>query len=199
MTDNKTTASQLPGEDLETHTDGPGRRDQGTETPGAEEQAPAEGETPRHEGDAPREAAAKIQGNDTLLRLYRAGQTAVPAEDGDTGLREFHVKRDDHLPLKFTGYLVGSNEVDPSVPRGTRVSIFTTRGGKIITSVHQWQRDESRERERHAAAVHTNPDAALAWLIKDGGNQLGRASREAWELACRVWPALQGHEVEVVD
>lgn len=164
------------------------------------------------EGSARTSNPRMPQGNDVLLRLHRAGKAkappeSIPADNGETdlldrfdlALREFQVKRDDHLPLQFTGYIVGWNEVERTVPRGTQVCIFATRGGKIITSVHQWQKDETRQRERHAAAVHTSPDDALAWLIRDGGNQLGRASREAWELACQVWPALQGREVELVD
>ena len=76
---------------------------------------------------------------------------------------------------------------------------MTVKSGKIITAVFQWQRDESRDRSRRAAAVHTTADDALAWLIQDGGGHLGRYSREAWEMACKRWAPFQGLEVEVIE
>ena len=97
------------------------------------------------------------------------------------------------------GYLVGWNDVDLSVAKGTRVTVYITRSNKIITAVHQWQRGESRQRQRHAAGVHTQAQEALRWLVEDGSGRLGRSSREAWEIACQVWPSLKGHDVEVID
>ena len=154
---------------------------------------------------------AQIQGNDVLYRLHREGKIgkmpSVPADAGatdlakefDLAIKEYTVERDDNLPLRFTGYLIGWNDVELSVPRGTRVTIFITRSNRIVTAVYQWQRGEKHQRSRYAAGVHDDPDQALAWLIQDGGQQLGRSSREAWEMACQIWPALQGHDVEVID
>ena len=59
--------------------------------------------------------------------------------------------------------------------------------------------DDERNRQRYAAGVHQTPESALQWLIEDSQGRLGRSSREAWELACQVWPSLQGHDVEVID
>jgi len=156
--------------------------------------------------------AAQIKGNDVMLKLYREGklEKAPPkfmANNGETDLREefdmalqeYTLERDDNLPLQFKGYLVGWNDVDLSVARGTRVTIFVTKSNKIVTAVHQWQRGETKQRQRHAAGAHPAAQDALKWLIADGSGRLGRSSREAWELACQVWPALKGHDVEVLD
>lgn len=195
---------------------------QASRLPGDEEAAPGppkssvqpKWQPPPEEPDAEEQAAkaAQIKGNDVLYRAYREGRPGerapeFPADNGETdlarrfdmALQEYDVERDDNRPLRFTGYLVGWNEVDLSVPRGTRVTVFVTRSSRIIAAVHQWQRGESGERNRHAATIHECPETALAWLIKDGGNHLGRASREAWDMACQVWPPFKGHDVEVID
>jgi hypothetical protein len=156
------------------------------------------------ESDEKTATASQIRGNDEIYRMHREGrlgQGSFPSSTGDfdTSLREYTVKRDNNLPLRFTGRLVGWNEVDFAVPRGTRVTIYVTRSNRIITAVHQWQRGGKRERSRYDAGVHTGPEEALAWLVQDGGQQLGRSSREAWEVACQLWPAFKGHDVEVID
>ena len=148
-------------------------------------------------------SAVEIRGNDSLLRLHKPQGLKTTAKElvggPDTEMREYTIERDSNRPLRFQGHLVGFNRVDPETERGTAVAVFVTRRGKIVTSVHQWQKDAKRERQRHAGAAHDIAEDALAWLIEDGGGHLGRASREAWELACRVWPALEGHEVEVIE
>lgn len=166
-------------------------------------------ESPSEEERA--QAAAQIKGNDVMLRLHREGKIgnppSFPADNGQTdlatkfdmALQGYQVERDDNLPLQFKGYLVGWNDVDLSVARGTRVTIFVTKSNKIVTAVHQWQRGEKSQRQRHTAGVHQTAQAALDWLIGDDSGKLGRSSREAWEMACQIWPGLQGHEVEVID
>lgn len=152
----------------------------------------------------------QIKGNDTMLKLWREGSLKMPpsktgageeplTEDFDIVLEEHTLERDDNLPLRFEGYLVGWNDVDPSTTRGTRVTVFITKSNKIVTAVHQWQRSDKNHRQRHAAGVHPGAPEALRWLIDDGAGRLGRSSREAWELACKVWPSLKGCDVEVVD
>lgn len=136
------------------------------------------------------------QGNDVVRRSYESRAVLEPqAPKTDRHL----VDRDDGRPFSFDGQLIGFNKVDEELPRGTRVTVFVTKSGKIITAVFQWQRDESRDRSRRAAAIHTTPDEALAWLIQDGGGHLGRCSREAWEMACKTWVPFQGLDVEVVE
>jgi len=159
--------------------------------------SPDNAETP--ETETPSESLrreASIEGNSVVLDALRQSR-----EQGDgTDLPTFTLKRDDNRPLRFTGNLVGYNEVDPeNDPRGTQVQIFITGSGKIITAVYQWQRKENLERERHKAQVHRSPEDALNWLIGDGGDKLGRSSREAWDMACNVEPLLKGHDVEVID
>lgn len=208
MSDKKQ-ASRLPGDDLVDED----RVERLKQQRAAHDEARAE-KTMEHDERALRSRYGKpshgLRGNDVLFRLYKAGRLSepppsFPADGGETdladqfdmGLREFHVERDDNRPLQFKGYLVGWNEIDLSVPRGTRVCVFVTRRGKIITAVHQWQRPERRR--RNAAAVHDTAEEAVRWLVEDGNGRLGRASREAWDLACQVWPSLRGHEAEVVE
>jgi hypothetical protein len=194
----KKQASRLPGDTPTGTSDQPKWQPPETSAHGPSEEEKAQ-------------AAAQIKGNDVLFRLYREGKLGqrpdFKADNGETNLVEkleldiqgYKVERDDNLPLQFTGYLVGWNDVDLSVARGTQVTVFVTKSNKIVTAVHQWQRGEKRHRQRHAAGVHTTAPEALQWLIDDGQGRLGISSREAWELACQVWPALKGHDVENID
>lgn len=134
---------------------------------------------------------ATIKGNSSMLEMVR-GSKAQSSAYGTVTLQ-----RDDDLPLQFTGQLIGCNEIDGDPVNGTLVTLFATKSGKIITAVYQWQRGKGRE--RHAAAAHQMPQDALTWLKADGGGYLGKASREAWEAACAIHPAFQGHDVEVID
>lgn len=174
MVDNQKT-SQLPGDDLET----------------PEIQKTADTNTERATP-----APTQIKGNRVVFDALRRSR-----EEEDSGeTQEFTLERDDNLPLRFKGTLVGYNDVDiDRDPRGTQVQIFITGSGKIITAVYQWQRKEGLERERHKACAHGNPEAALEFLIEDGGDKLGRSSREAWDMACNVEPSLKGYDVEVID
>lgn len=163
-------------------------------------QLPGDGEEVPEVRTYAQKPAPEIQGNDDLLRTQKPEgiqRTARELAEGQLG--EFTVERDNNRPLRFQGQLIGFNDADPEAPRGTSVAIFATRRGKIVTSVHQWQRDTKRERERHDAAAHDRAEDALEWLVRDGGGQLGRASREAWERACTSYAPLQGHDVEVVE
>jgi len=177
MTDSKK-ASQLPGDEPET-----------TETQ----------ETVATLVERKTPAPTRIKGNSVVRdSLRRARQKAE--EDSESSVQEYTLVRDDNRPLRFNGILVGYNEVNiEEDPRGTQVQIFVTGSRKIITAVYQWQRKEGLERERHKAKVHENPEAAVEFLEEDGGGKLGRASREAWDMACQVEPSLKGHDVEVID
>ena len=134
---------------------------------------------------------AHIKGNSSMLEMVRG------AKDHSSAYETYTLERDDDLPLQFIGQLIGENEINDKVLNGTRVSVYVTKSGKIVTAAHQWQREKGRE--RHAAAAHQMPQAALSWLRADGGGYLGRASRDAWEAACALHPALQGHDVEIID
>jgi hypothetical protein len=139
----------------------------------------------------------QVEGSDVLLRLQKPD--GIRKDPPSSFEEEFTLERDDDLPLRFRGRLIGWNEVDPDTPRGTEVRIYATRRGKIVTAVHQWQKDVKRDRERHSAAAHAVPEEALAWLKRDGGGHLGKASKSAWDLACKTWPPLNGRDVEIVE
>lgn len=133
------------------------------------------------------------RGNDSVLQLLDRPPSSAPT------LEKYLVDRDDDRPLSFEGYFLGKNEIDPEDRLGTLVKIYITKSHKIITSVYQWQRSSSQERQRHRAAAHTNVEDALTWLKTDGGGKLGKASREAWEAACQTWPEFRGQDVEHID
>ena len=133
-----------------------------------------------------------IQGNSEMLKMVR-GSSQLP----DSALQTITLERDDDRPLQFQGRLIGSNDPDENMKHGTRVEVFVTKSGKIVTAVYQWQHEN--DRERWAAAAHQMPDDALNWLKQDGGGHLGRASKEAWDSACANHLPLQGQDVEVVD
>lgn len=135
---------------------------------------------------------AHIKGNDSMLKMVK-GSSQLPAPAIET----YTIERDDDRPLQFNGRLIGSNEPDESHLFGTRVEVFVTRSGKIVTAVYQWQREKGRE--RWAAAAHQMPEDALNWLKADGGGYLGRASKEAWGEACENHLPLQGQNVEIID
>ncbi len=118
-------------------------------------------------------------------------------EDPESSVQEYTLERGRDLSLRFRGILVGYNDVDiEGNDRGTHVQIFVTTSRKIVTAVHQWQRKKGRK--RHKAQVHESPEAAMSFLMEDGGGKLGRASREAWIMACNVEPTLKGYDAEVV-
>jgi hypothetical protein len=153
----------------------------------------------------------QLQGNDVLFQMVKKGRAENAPDPSFTetlGPTEtFKLERDNNLPMQFKGKLLGTNVTDPDEARGTFVSIYVTQSGKIITHVYQWQRIDPWEEEgeapikrsRSAAAVHVQGPEALAWLIQDGGGNLGSASRQAWEAACSNYPALHGQDVEVID
>jgi hypothetical protein len=134
----------------------------------------------------------RIRGNSAMLEMVR-GSSQLP----DSALETITLERDDDRPLRFSGRLIGANDIDEGVTNGTKVAIYVTKSGKIVTGVHQWQREKGRE--RHAASAHQMPDSALEWLRVDGGGYLGKASKEAWDEACANHLPLQGQDVEVID
>lgn len=134
------------------------------------------------------------QGSDAVRKSV---ETTEAVRDGQD---RYIVPRDDGRPFSFSGTLVGygPSKVINQI-RGTKVEIFVTKAGKIITYVHQWQKDGPSPRERHAAAVHTTPMEAHDWLVGDGGGKLGTCSREAWDMACKRCALFSGLDVEEVE
>jgi len=151
--------------------------------------------------------ARQIKGNSVVYDWLKSKTGVVAAPDSepvtadDPELREFTLERTEDRTLRFQGKLIGWNEVKnfETLPRGTQVQIYMTKSGKIITAVYQWDRTYSADRSRRKAAAHSSPEDALNWLIKDGRGRLGRASKLAWEMACKEEKTLKGHDVEVID
>jgi hypothetical protein len=128
-----------------------------------------------------------------------------PAEMGEPSKRR-RVYRDGALDLRFTGWLLGegchgtggSSGCSRDWHRGIDVAIYVTTGGKLITAAKRWSRWVG-EGERYTAAVHRTAENAIAWLREDSSSgELGPASKEAWEAACKEWPVLAGHDAEEV-
>jgi len=152
----------------------------------------------------------KIAGNNSLQLLVQE-ERSKKAPDGtyteSVPLETFTLDRDDTIPLQFRGRCVGTTEVNEDATVGTKVSIFITGKGKIVTHIYQWQRKDGFQgeglapikRSRKVAGIHSEPQEAFAWLIQDGNGRLGSSSRRAWEMACANWPALQGHDIEIID
>jgi len=113
------------------------------------------------------------------------------------------VKRDGARDLAFVGQLIGEGshgtpgEFASDWQRATEVSIYLTNKGKLVTAVRQWSQWE-HEADVYRAAVHDHPQDAYQWLVRDCGGTLGRASKDAWELACESCPLLAGLDVEEV-
>jgi hypothetical protein len=125
--------------------------------------------------------------------------------------RSYRLVRSGDRDLLFDGYLLGQarrNEV-------VGVAIYSTVGGKYVTHVERLavRKNEgftgksagrfSRTppfigQKESKVGIHDTPEGALAWLVADNG-KLGDVSKEAWENACRAWPALKGYDVEVIE
>lgn len=113
------------------------------------------------------------------------------------------VKRDGAKDLAFVGELIGEashggpGEYVSDWQRGTEVSLYLTREGRLVTAVRQWTIWQE-EADAHRAAVHDTPQAAYDWLVRDCGGTLGHASKECWEEACKHCGLLAGLDVEEV-
>ena len=121
--------------------------------------------------------------------------------------KQIRVFRDGDRDLQFRGWKVGKGTTGSGGTsgyacdwnRGTRVRIWITTGGRIITGAESWSCWQGEE-DRHRAAAHQSADLALAWLRGDSYTEdhLGPASKEAWEEACSAVPSLAGLDVEAI-
>lgn len=117
-------------------------------------------------------------------------------------MKRYTVTRDGDLDLTFTGRLVGSGEHGSGGTsgyacdwnRGTKVCLYLTAAGHVVTAVHYWSQWQG-ESESDIAAVHAGGAEALAWLVDQDGGELGPASKEAWTQAAEAEPEVfQGAE-----
>jgi hypothetical protein len=119
----------------------------------------------------------------------------------------WRVYRDGDRDYQFKGWKVGQGETGSGGTsgykcdwnRGTKIRIWITTGGRIITGAECWSHWQGAETQ-HRAAAHKTADEALEWLRRDSytGDHLGPASKEAWEQACEAVPSLDGLDVEMV-
>lgn len=104
---------------------------------------------------------------------------------------------DNGLDGRANAWLLGTGEIG-SKKRGTRVKIWITPGGTLLTNVTTWQSatfEGDFDSSSSHGQWHETPQAALDWLIRDGGGKLGTASKEAWKHACTTFePMLGMHE-----
>lgn len=136
-----------------------------------------------------------------------AGYSEPQPQDELGEPQDRQVIRDGDRDLRFRGWRVGKGTTGSGGSsgyacdwnRGTRIRIWITTGGRIVTGAEQWSCWQG-EGETHRAAAHKTPEAALAWLTEDSytGDHLGPASKEAWEDACTAVPSLAGLDVEMV-
>jgi len=126
-------------------------------------------------------------------------QQLLDADLGDP--KTYRITRDGDRDIQCKGWEIGTGstyDAMRSTTRWTTVTIYLTTGGNLVTqrgSITQWQGED----DHYAAAIHREPADALAWLVADGGDYLGPASKEAWEEACTTVPALEDHDTELVD
>ncbi len=116
---------------------------------------------------------------------------------------EFVIPRENDRDLKFSGWLI-ANEQDGQESSGvtfkTAVSIFATKGGRIVTAVRRWREKEGKlVSEKHTAGVHVLPYEVIHWLKSDNQLVLGALSKRAWVAACHAYPKLKDEEFEQVE
>jgi len=98
----------------------------------------------------------------------------------------------------FGQILVGSD--DPSTAhRGTDVEILLTEGGRFVVTRRSWTQHPQGSEDSQRSQVCVAPYEVLQWLVADGDERLGPASKAAWIQACQTVPAMAGLEFEHVD
>lgn len=85
------------------------------------------------------------------------------------------------------------------VQRGTTVELRLTVGGFLVTTRTAWTRTADESTESATGQVHSTPDLAYNWLIKDGKGKLGPASKAAWVQACGNVPPMKEFAYERVE
>lgn len=106
---------------------------------------------------------------------------------------------DVHAPM----WLIGVGKVG-SEKRGTKVRIWVTPGGTLLTNVATWHGPEPGdadewEGESSRGQFHETPQGALDWLMSDDNGKLGGASKAAWKAACEKFPPMRGMNARHID
>jgi len=114
---------------------------------------------------------------------------------------QFTITRDGQPPLKFTGCQIGSgsnhSHEGPSQNRWTEVSIYRTKGGKIVLKVTHRSRWQGESDRTTATSVATAAEA-IDWLKLDDGT-LGGVSQEALSQAAKSDLEFASAYVETVE
>jgi hypothetical protein len=114
------------------------------------------------------------------------------------------VPRPGQLDAEVTAWKLGQGEIivgdAAATHRGTTVEIWLTLRGNLMTVRRSWTKsaDGSRSDEQ-TSAVHETPEEALAWLVADGRNKLGAASKAAWVGACRSYSPMKGMDTQRIE
>ena len=90
------------------------------------------------------------------------------------------------LDLCFEGALIGEGGTkNAHLPtRGLEVKIYKTKKGNFVAHTYHWTRWQG-ERSTSMAGYFETPDEVYDFLVDDfDGENLGNASKEAWEEAC---------------
>lgn len=127
--------------------------------------------------------ALELLGEPAELRIVRDGDRDILAKGWKIGEGDSR----DHL---------GHGTFHKDATRWTLIKIYLTTGGNLIAKIvrrSKWQ----GERDRDAAKVCRTPAETLAFLCE--GGDLGGASKDAWEAACRAWSPLAAEECEAVE
>lgn len=110
---------------------------------------------------------------------------------------QIRVERDGYRDLSFQGWELSEGSVRYDSWNGRVVKVYLTVGGNLVTEVCDWARVDNSQDARFAA-VHREPADAYRWLLDEEG-RLKPAEKEAWELACKAYPALGDWETEPLD
>jgi hypothetical protein len=115
----------------------------------------------------------QIQGNETLLQMVKTGRAEQPVDESfsdSVPLETFTLQRDGTVPVQFRGRLIGAYEPDENGHVGTKVLVFVTQKGTLITHIYQWQRKDNHpgddpapiKRSREVAGVHVTGQGFLS-------------------------------------
>jgi hypothetical protein len=118
-----------------------------------------------------------------------------------TQFQSITVERDGFPPLKFQGFLIAKADnrtvSGPGQNRWTTVTLYRTKGGKIVAKVKHSTQWEGEHNSSNATSVATAKEA-IEWL-KNGEDRIGRVSQEAIERAADVDDEFKAAFVEEVD
>ena len=113
-------------------------------------------------------------------------------------MQKHTIIRDGNPPITFTGEeLSSATSEDHNSTRWTEITIYRTKGGKIVAHVERFTRWEG-ESGHDTAEAFDDFGQAIEWLKGDEGT-LGRVSQQAVEEAIAKNPELSKFWVQEVE